>query len=77
MPNNQSTATIIFNDLINSRKELMSELYKGVNYNNLNFGYVGSNNDESFYEYMDSKELFNAIKNRLNLVKQRMSKISS
>ena len=34
MPNNQSAATIIFNDLINNRKELMSELYEGVNYNN-------------------------------------------
>ena len=34
MPNNQSTATIIFNDLINNRKELMSELYEGVHYNN-------------------------------------------
>ena len=77
MPNNQSTATIIFNDLINNRKELMSELYEGVNYNKLNFEYVGSNNDESFYEYMDSKELFNVIKNRLNIVRQIINKISS
>ena len=61
--NNQSTATIIFNDLINKRKELMSELYDSVDYNNLKFEYVGPTKDVSFYEYMDSKELFNAIKN--------------
>ena len=41
----------------------MSELYDSVNYNNLNFEYVGPTKNVSFYEYMDSKELFNAIKN--------------
>ena len=61
--NNQSKATIIFNELINKRKELMSELYDSVDYNNLKFEYVGPTNDVSFYEYKDSKELFNAIKN--------------
>ena len=61
--NNQSRATIIFNDLINKRKELMSELYDSVDYNNLKFEYMGPTKDVSFYEYMDSKELFNAIKN--------------
>ena len=61
--NNQSRATNIFNDLVNKRKELMKELYDSVDYNNLNFKYVGSTKDVSFYEYMDSKELFNAIKN--------------
>ena len=61
--NNQSKATIIFNDLINKRKELMSELYDSVDYNNLKFEYVGPTKDVSFYEYKDSKELFNAIKN--------------
>ena len=61
--NNQSTATIIFNDLINKRKELMSELYDSVDHNNLKFEYIGPTKDVSFYEYMDSKELFNAIKN--------------
>ena len=61
--NNQSKATIIFNELINKRKELMSELYDSVDYNNLKFEYVGPTKDVSFYEYMDSKELFNAIKN--------------
>ena len=59
--NNQSRATNIFNDLINKRKELMEELYDSVNYNNLNFKYVFSNKDVSFYEYMVSKELFDAI----------------
>ena len=62
-PNNQSRATIIFNELINKRKELMSELYDSVDYNNLKFEYMGPTKDVSFYEYMDSKELFNAIKN--------------
>ena len=62
-PNNQSRATIIFNDLINKRKELMSELYDSIDYKNLNFGYVGPTKDVRFCEYMDSKEVFNAIRN--------------
>ena len=41
----------------------MSDLYDGIDYNNLNFEYVGPTKSVSFYEYMDSKELFNAIKN--------------
>ena len=61
--NNQPKATAIFNELINKTKELMSELYNRVDYNNLKFEYVEPNKDVSFYEYMDSKELFNAIKN--------------
>ena len=62
MPNNQSTATIIFNDLINKRKQLMSQLYDSVDYNNLKLDYIGPTEDVSFYEYIDSKEPFNAIK---------------
>ena len=62
-PNNQSRAAIIFNDLINKRKESVSDLYDSVDYNNLNFEYVGPTKDVIFYEYRDSKELFNAIKN--------------
>ena len=62
-PNNQSRATIIFNELINKRKELMSELYDSVDYNNLKFEYVSPTNNVSFYGYMHSKELFHAIKN--------------
>ena len=61
--NNRSKATIIFNDLINQRKEIMSELHDSVDYNNLKFEYIGPTKDASFYEYMDTKELFNAIKN--------------
>ena len=41
----------------------MSELYDSVDYNNLKFEYVGPTKDVRFYEYKDSKELFNAIKN--------------
>ena len=48
----------------------MSELHDSVDYNNLNFEYVGPTKSESFCGYMDSKELFNAIKIiRLNLVR--------
>ena len=41
----------------------MSELYDSVDYNNLKFEYMGPTKDVRFYEYKDSKELFNAIKN--------------
>ena len=66
-PNNKSTATIIFNELINKRKDLMKELYDGADYNNLKFEHVGPTKDVSFHEYKDAKELFNAIKdNQIN-----------
>ena len=66
-PNNQSRATIIFNELINRRKDIMKKLYDSVDYGNLNFKYIGPTNDVSFYECIDSKELFNAIKeNQIN-----------
>ena len=61
-PNSQSIDTIIFNELINKRKELMRELYDSVDYDTLKFEYVGPTNDVSFSEYMNSKDLFNAIK---------------
>ena len=38
-------------------------MHDRVDYNNLKFEYIGPTKDVSFYEYMDSKELFNAIKN--------------
>ena len=41
----------------------MNELYDSVDYNNLKCEYIDPTKDVSFYEYMDSKELFNAIKN--------------
>ena len=59
----QSKAAIIFSDLISKRKRIMTELYDSVDYNNLNFEYVGPSKSVSFYEYMDSNQLFNAIKN--------------
>ena len=48
----------------------MSELYDSVDYNNLNFEYIGLTKNVSSYEYMNSKELFYAIKNsQINLVR--------
>ena len=41
----------------------MSELHDSVDYNNLKFEFVGPTKDINFYEYMDSKKIFNAIKN--------------
>ena len=41
----------------------MSKLFDSVDCNNLKFEYVGSTKDVRFYEYKDSKEFFNAIKN--------------
>ena len=61
--NNQSNASNIFNDLINERKSTMNKLYESVDMNKLYFKYEGNTKDVSFYEYMDSKELFNKIKN--------------
>ena len=40
--NNKSKAAIKFNELINERKKIMSELYASVDYNNLKFYYVGN-----------------------------------
>ena len=41
----------------------MSELHDNVDNNKLYFEYVGPTKDVSFYEYMDSKELFKELKN--------------
>ena len=60
--NNQPKSTIILNELVNKRKGLTKELYDSVDYNNLKFEYIGPTKDVSFYEYMNSKELSNAIK---------------
>ena len=40
----------------------MNKLYDSVDYNDLKFEYMTVDKDVSFYEYMDSKELFNAIR---------------
>ena len=61
--NNQSRAAIIFNELINKRKDLMKKLHDEVDYKSLNFKYVDKKNDDvSFYGYKNSKDLFNIIK---------------
>ena len=78
--NNQPKSTAIFNELINKRKKLMSELYDSVDYNNLKFQYVGPTEDVSFYEYLDSKDLFNAMKNsQINFseVKNKQNEVSN
>ena len=41
----------------------MSKLYDSVDYIYLNFEYVSSIKNVSFYKYMNSKEHFNALKN--------------
>ena len=54
----------------------MNELYESVDKNKLYFEYVGPTKDVSFYEYMDSKELFNEIKNnqiKFNEVKNKQN----
>ena len=61
-PNNQLKTATIFNELISKRKKLVNKLYDSVDYNNLKLGYVGSTEDVRFYEYIDSKELSNAIR---------------
>ena len=40
----------------------MNKLYDSVGYNNLKFEYVGPTEDVRFYEYKNSKELFNSIR---------------
>ena len=52
----------------------MSELHDSVDYNNLNFKYVGPTEDVSFYGYMDSKELFNSIKSSQIKFREAMNK---
>ena len=61
--NNESKAAIIIDSLINKRKGLIKELYDNVGHNNLNFEYVGPTKSVGFYEYKNSKEPFNAIRN--------------
>ena len=41
----------------------MNELYESVDMNNIYFKCVGNTKDVNAYEYMDSKELFNKMKN--------------
>ena len=43
--------------------DITNKLYKNVDYNNLKFEYIGPTKDISFYEFIDSKELFDGLKN--------------
>ena len=55
---------------------IIIKLYDSVHYKNLKIGYVSKNKDVSFYEYVNSKELFNAIKNnqiKFNEVKNKQN----
>ena len=61
--NNQSIAADIFNSLIKRRKSMMNEVYESADKNKLYFEYVGPTKDVRFYEYYDSRELLNEIKN--------------
>ena len=49
--------------ILTKKKKTISELHDNVDCNNFKFEYVGPTKDVSLYEYMDSKELFNAIEN--------------
>ena len=49
--------------LAKEKKIIISEFCDSVDYNNLNFGYVGPTKNVNFFEYMDFKEIFNKIKN--------------
>ena len=50
-------------NLLAKEKKIMSDLYDTVDKNKLYFGYVDPTKDMSFYEYMNSKELFIKLKN--------------
>ena len=61
----------------------MNELYDNVDYDNIKFEYIGPTKDASFYEYRNSKELLNAMKNNqikfddtLKIRKELLNKIS-
>ena len=41
---------------------MMNDLYDSADYKDLKFEYVGPTEDVCFYEYRDSKEFFNAIR---------------
>ena len=61
----------------------MNELYDNVDYDNIKFEYIGPTKDASFYQYRNSKELLNAMKNNqikfddtLKIRKELLNKIS-
>ena len=57
--NNKSKAEIIFNELINKRKDLMKVLHDSVAYKNLNFKYVDPKNNDGVF--MDIEILKNFL----------------
>ena len=65
--NNQPKTKIILNNLISKRKSIMNELLESLDYNNLKSDYVGPPKDVNFYEYMDSRELYNKTKKIIKL----------
>ena len=68
--NNQSKAAIMFKWSYLQKKKILSELHDSIDYNTLKLEYVGPTKDLGFYEYKDSKELFNTKKiTRLDLVR--------
>ena len=57
-------------NLLIKEKKITSKLHDSVDYNNLKYEYVGLTKDASFYEYKNSKELFNVMKdNKISNVK--------
>ena len=46
-----------------TKKGILNELYESFDKNNLKSEYAGPTKNTSFYEYMDSKELLNVLKN--------------
>ena len=52
----------------------MNDLYDSVDYKDLKLEYVGPTENVRFYEYMSSKELFNAIKNSRIKLSDAMNK---
>ena len=56
----------------------MSELYDSADKNKLYFEYEGPTKDVSFYEYMDSKELFNKLKgNRIRFSHEQETSVKN
>ena len=52
----------------------MNKLYESVDMNNLYFKYIGNTKDVNFYEFMDSKEFFNKVKNNQIKVDEALKK---
>ena len=48
--------------LLTKKKKKMNELHESVDKNKFYFKCVGPTKDATFYEFMDSKELFNELR---------------